>query len=303
MTVAFKTTHGVFTALVTTPIVHTALVYVSTVGQSVQGVAFVAHTLETTRGVHTRVITCPLEITLIYILAGALISKQLEALATITQEAANGVLTEVFTATIVNLTLVNVFACLAVWLESEAHWTAAAHTCGCVLTGAVTPAVVHGTGLHKQPAFDSFVNLREGCGVVVRGLCGCFISFYTGPSVRVQGVSNVTPAYGPLLRVFTRVLAAPVTVVTGQGTSSLVPGQLKSWPALTGHAPFGSLLADVCAAMLLVHTAEALHRSLNTSVLVVTEEKSFFAATLVAAHGVDTCMLASSIVEHTFIDI
>lgn len=39
----------------------------SAVGQSIQGVAFVAETLKTTRGVHTSVITCPLEETLVYI--------------------------------------------------------------------------------------------------------------------------------------------------------------------------------------------------------------------------------------------
>lgn len=39
----------------------------SAVGQSVQGVAFVAETLKTTRGVHTCVIACPLEKTLVYI--------------------------------------------------------------------------------------------------------------------------------------------------------------------------------------------------------------------------------------------
>lgn len=39
----------------------------STVGQSIQGVAFVAQTLKTTRGVHTCVIACALKIALIYI--------------------------------------------------------------------------------------------------------------------------------------------------------------------------------------------------------------------------------------------
>lgn len=39
----------------------------SAVGQSIQGVAFVAETLKTTRGVHTCVITCALEKTLVYI--------------------------------------------------------------------------------------------------------------------------------------------------------------------------------------------------------------------------------------------
>lgn len=41
-------------------------------------------------------------------------------------------------------------------------------------------------------------------------------------------------------------------------TVSLVPGQLEPWTTLTGHAPFGCLFADVGAAMLLIHTVEAL---------------------------------------------
>lgn len=40
--------------------------------------------------------------------------------------------------------------------------------------------------------------------------------------------------------------------------ASLVPGQLEPWTTLTGHAPFGCLFADVGAAMLLIHTVEAL---------------------------------------------
>ena len=38
----------------------------------------------------------------------------------------------------------------------------------------------------------------------------------------------------------------------------LVPGQLKPWTTLTGHTPFGCFLADVGAAVLLIHTVEAL---------------------------------------------
>lgn len=102
MAKAFKSPHGVLTAVLTTAIVHAAFIYIwggkgkhhrqvlafvlppcsehrrvplnlscvhltSAVGQSVQGVAFVAETLKTTRGVHTCVITCPLEKTLVYI--------------------------------------------------------------------------------------------------------------------------------------------------------------------------------------------------------------------------------------------
>ena len=38
----------------------------------------------------------------------------------------------------------------------------------------------------------------------------------------------------------------------------LVPGQLEPWATLAGHAPLGCLLADVGAAVLLIHTVEAL---------------------------------------------
>lgn len=42
------------------------------------------------------------------------------------------------------------------------------------------------------------------------------------------------------------------------GAAPLVPGQLEPRTALTGHAPFGRLLADVGAAVLFIHTVEAL---------------------------------------------
>lgn len=38
----------------------------------------------------------------------------------------------------------------------------------------------------------------------------------------------------------------------------LVSSQLESWATLTGHTPFGCLFADVGAAVLLIHTVEAL---------------------------------------------
>ncbi len=40
--------------------------------------------------------------------------------------------------------------------------------------------------------------------------------------------------------------------------ASLVPGQLEPWTTLTGHTPFRCLFADVGAAVLLIHTVEAL---------------------------------------------
>lgn len=148
MAIAFKSTHAVLTTLLTTAIVHTAFIYVSTVGQSVHGVAFVAQTFKTTGGVHTRVITCPFKKTLIYILARSFICQQLEAFSAVALKATNGVPAEVITATIVKLTLVNIFACFSIRLQGEADGTAAAYTCGCVFTGAVTPSIVHRTGLH-----------------------------------------------------------------------------------------------------------------------------------------------------------
>lgn len=45
---------------------------------------------------------------------------------------------------------------------------------------------------------------------------------------------------------------------TRTDAASLVPGQLEPWATLAGHAPFGCLFADVGAAMLLIHTVEAL---------------------------------------------
>lgn len=42
---------------------------------------------------------------------------------------------------------------------------------------------------------------------------------------------------------------------------------------------------------------------MDARVLVVAEEKALFAPTLIAAHGVDTCVLAPTIVELAFIHI
>lgn len=55
--------------------------------------------------------------------------------------------------------------------------------------------------------------------------------------------------------------------------------------------------------MLLIHTAEALHRAVDACVLVVTEEEAFFAAALIAAHSVDTRVLAPTIVKLALIHI
>ena len=45
------------------------------------------------------------------------------------------------------------------------------------------------------------------------------------------------------------------------------------------------------------------HRAVDACVLVVTEEEALFAAALVAAHGIDTSVLAPTIVELAFIHI
>lgn len=116
MAKALKSTHGIFTYMLATAIVDTALIYVSTVGQSIHGVAFVAQTLKTTRGVHTRVITCPLKKALIYILTGAFICEQLETFLTVALKATDGVPAEVIAAAIIDFTLINIFACFSIRL-------------------------------------------------------------------------------------------------------------------------------------------------------------------------------------------
>lgn len=45
------------------------------------------------------------------------------------------------------------------------------------------------------------------------------------------------------------------------------------------------------------------NRTMDTGVLVVTEEEAFITATFIAAHGVDTHMLTTTVVEQTFVHI
>lgn len=45
------------------------------------------------------------------------------------------------------------------------------------------------------------------------------------------------------------------------------------------------------------------HRAVDACVLVVTEEETFFAAALVASHGVDASVLTAAVVELTFVHI
>lgn len=110
-----------------------------------------------------------------------LIRQQLEAFSAVALEAADGVPAGVFAAAVVRLTLVDIcggtggiltccrnqlssfkrplpseeaclragrltFACFSIWLQCEADRAAAAHTCGCVLTGAVAPPIVRCAG-------------------------------------------------------------------------------------------------------------------------------------------------------------
>lgn len=138
---------------------------------------------------------------------------------------------------------------------------------------------------------------------MVGGLSGGFISLYTGPLVRLQSVPGVTLAYRTMLCVLTGVLAGPIAMITRQDAAPLVFGQLEPWTTLTGHTPFGCLFADVGAAVLLIHTVEALDRSMDARVLVVTEEEPFFAVAFIAAHGIDTSVLAPTIVELTFVHV
>lgn len=106
-----------------------------------------------------------------------------------------------------------------------------------------------------------------------------------------------------LLRVIARVLAATVTVVAGQFTVPLVLGELEARAAFTGNAPLRSLPADVGTAVVLVHTVHSFFWPLDTGVLVVTEEEAVSAVALVAAHHVDTALLAAPVALRTLIHV
>lgn len=45
------------------------------------------------------------------------------------------------------------------------------------------------------------------------------------------------------------------------------------------------------------------HRAVDAGVLVIAEEEALFAAALITAHGVDTSVLAATVVELAFIHI
>lgn len=134
-------------------------------------------------------------------------------------------------------------------------------------------------------------------------LCCSLVFFCAGSPVGEESVPGVTPADRPLFCVLAGVLATSVAMVTGQNATSLVLGQFKAWPTLARHSTLGCLFAYVGTAMLLVHAAYTLDRTMDTGVLVVTEEEAFITATFIAAHGVDTHMLTATVVEQTFVHI
>lgn len=103
--------------------------------------------------------------------------------------------------------------------------------------------------------------------------------------------------------VLTGVLAPPVAMVTGQDAVSLVLGQLKPRPALTGHIAPGRLLADVTAAVVFVHAAQTLFRAVDARVLVVAQEEALPAAALIAPQDVDAGVLAAAVVLQALVHV
>lgn len=119
----------VHTAELTAATVYTAFINVSTVSYSVQDVAFVAVTLKAAWRIHTGVVTCPIKGALVYILTGPLVGQQFVAFLAAALKASHCVPADVITAAIAHATLINIFACLAIRLESKSDWTAAANSC------------------------------------------------------------------------------------------------------------------------------------------------------------------------------
>lgn len=73
-------------------------------------------------------------------------------------------------------------------------------------------------------------------------------------------------------------------------------GKVKAGPAVTGYPTFGRLPADVGTAMVFVHAVHTLIGTVYAGVLVVTEKKAAVALALIAAHGIDTDLLAATVV-------
>lgn len=140
------------------------------------------------------------------------------------------------------------------------------------MTCAITAAIVHCTGL------------------------------YTSLSIAVQDKLHVARTLRAMVCLFADVLATPIPVVTCQFAVLHVTGQLESRSTLAGDATLLCFPTDVCTAVILVHAGGSLlcafwscFRPLDTGMLVVTQEESFSAATFIAAHHVDTNLLASTV--------
>lgn len=164
------------------------------------------------------------------------------------------------------------------------------------MTCAIAAAIVHCTGL-----------IREQLG----GCLGLDTPLpYTSLSIAVQDELHVAGALGAVVRLLADVLAAPVTVVTRQFAVLHVTGELEPGPTLAGDATLLRFPADVCTAVVLVHAggsllcAFCLHfRPLDAGMLVVTQEESFSAAALIAAHHVDANLLASTVAFRALIHV
>lgn len=120
----------------------------------------------------------------------------------------------------------------------------------------------------------------------------------------MQGILLVAATHRPRVCVVACVLATAISIVTGQCAVLLIFGQLKARTAFTRHAAFPrSFPADVGAAVVLVHAVHSIVRAVDAGMLVVTEEEALCAHTLIAPHGVNTHLLASTVVVQTLIHI
>lgn len=158
---------------------------------------------------------------------------------------------------IAGLALVNIFTSLPIRLESESNGTAAVHTCRSILTGAITASIVDGARLHEQPSLHSLIPVGHRRGVALHPLQRRVLSLKTAPPICVHLVLWMAATLWAFSCVFTGVLAPTVSMVTGQDAVSLVLGQLKTRPTLAGDTAPRRLLADVTAAMILIHAAQA----------------------------------------------
>lgn len=133
---------------------------------------------------------------------------------------------------------------------------------------------------------------------------------YTCLEVGVQSELYVAGTSWPMFCFLTDVLTATITIVTRQFAVSVILGELEARSALAGDASFRSLSTDVSAAVVLIHTARAFFSAVNAhfgpldaGVLVVRQEESLFAATLVTPHHVHTHLLAASVTLRTLVHI